>query len=400
LGLAVALLVLPACSSGADDGDSGGAGNQVEVFSWWTGEGEQEGLAAMIADFKSKNPGIEFINAAVSGGAGTNAKAILANRLAANEPPDSYQRHAGKELQDDITAGKVEDLTYLFDQQGWTKTLPKGLLDAITIDGKVYSVPVNIHRSNLVWYRPDTLKAAGITAPATSWTEFLAQAAVLKAKGKTPLAIGPLWTQKHLLENVLLGELGVDRYNGLWTGTTAWTSAPVIAALDVYAKVLAVSDIKSAAADWQPALDRVIDGTAAYNVMGDWADAYLGRAKKLTYGTDYLAAPAPGTTGVYNFLSDSFTLPKGAKHRAAAEKWLIECGSREGQTSSIRRRVRCRRGPTPTSRSTRDTSARRWPPGRARTRRSSARSPTASWPTTPGARRSTPHWGCSPRTAT
>ena len=30
--------------------------NQVEVFSWWTGPGEQEGLDAMITDFKAKNP--------------------------------------------------------------------------------------------------------------------------------------------------------------------------------------------------------------------------------------------------------------------------------------------------------------------------------------------------------
>src|SRR5262245_34962531 len=80
---------------------AGESGQQVEVFSWWTGAGEQEGLDAMIADFKSKNAGIEFINAAVSGGAGTNAKAILANRLQANNPPDSYQRHAGLELADD-----------------------------------------------------------------------------------------------------------------------------------------------------------------------------------------------------------------------------------------------------------------------------------------------------------
>jgi glucose/mannose transport system substrate-binding protein len=95
--------------------------------------------------------------------------------------------------------------------------------------------------------------------------------------------------------------------------------------------VLAQSDIKTAAADWQPAIDKVIDGSAAYIVMGDWADAYLGRAKKLKFKTDYDVVPSPGTAGVFNFLSDSFTLPKGAKHRAAAEKWLIECGSKEGQ---------------------------------------------------------------------
>jgi glucose/mannose transport system substrate-binding protein len=305
--------------------------DQVEVFSWWTGAGEQEGLDAMIADFKKKNPNIEFINAAVSGGAGTNAKAILANRLQAGNPPDSYQRHAGLELADDIKAAKVEDLAKLYEAQGWKDKLPKGLLDAITVDGKIYSVPVNIHRSNLIWFVPKTLQALGIAGPPKTWKEFLTQAATIKAKGKTALAIGPAWTQKHLLENVLLGELGPDKYTGLWNGTTDWKAAEVTAALDTFNKVLAASDIKSSAADWQPAADRVTDGTAVYTVMGDWLDAYWGRAKKLAFKTDYDVAPSPGTTGIYNFLSDSFTLPVGAKHRAAAEKWLIECGSVEGQ---------------------------------------------------------------------
>jgi glucose/mannose transport system substrate-binding protein len=307
------------------------AADQVEVFSWWTGAGEQEGLDAMIADFKSKNPGIEFINAAVSGGAGTNAKAILASRLQADEPPDSYQRHAGLELADDIKAGKLEDLTKLYEAQGWKDKLPKGLLEAITIDGKVYSVPVNIHRANLIWFTPKTLQALGIAGPPKTWKEFLAQAQAIKAKGKTALAIGPAWTQKHLLETVLLGELGPEKYTGLWNGTTDWKSADVTAALDMFKKVLAVSDIKSSAADWQPAADRVTDGAAVYTVMGDWLDAYWGRAKKLAFKTDYDVAPSPGSTGVYDFLSDSFTLPLKAKHRAAAEKWLIECGSVEGQ---------------------------------------------------------------------
>ena len=307
------------------------ARDQVEVFSWWTGAGEQEGLDAMIADFKKKNPTIDVVNAAVSGGAGTNAKAILANRLQAGNPPDSYQRHAGLEIADDIKAGKLEDLGKLYDSQGWRDKLPKGLLEAITIDGKIYSVPVNIHRANLIWFVPKTLQALGIAAPPKTWKEFLTQAKAIKAKGKTALSIGPAWTQKHLLETVLLGELGPDKYTGLWNGKTDWKSAEVTAALDTFKQVLAASDIKSSAADWQPAADRVLDGAAVYNVMGDWQDAYLGRAKKLTFKTDYDVAASPGSAGVYDFLSDSFTLPVGAKHREAAEKWLIECGSVEGQ---------------------------------------------------------------------
>ena len=305
--------------------------DQVEVFSWWTGAGEQEGLDAMIADFKTKNPTVDVVNAAVSGGAGTNAKAILANRLQAGNPPDSYQRHAGLELADDIKAGKLEDLTAMYDQQGWKDKLPKGLLEAITIDGKIYSVPVNIHRANLIWFVPKTLKDLGIKGPPATWKEFLSQAEAIKAKGKTPLSIGPAWTQKHLLETVLLGELGPEKYTGLWNGSTDWKSSEVIAALETFKKILSYSDVKSAAADWQPAADRVLDGTAVYNVMGDWQDAYFGRAKKLAFKTDYDVAASPGTAGIYDFLSDSFTLPVGVKHKDAAVKWLEVCGSVEGQ---------------------------------------------------------------------
>jgi glucose/mannose transport system substrate-binding protein len=351
LSFAAALLTVSACSkktspkkepaedksaekgtdTAAKEPEKPAGGGQVEVFSWWTGPGEQEGLDAMIADFKTKNPGIEVINAAVSGGAGTNAKAILANRLQAGNPPDSYQRHAGLELADDIKADKLEDLTSLFEQQGWKEKMPKGLLEAITIDGKIYSVPVNIHRANLIWFLPKTLKELGLSGPPKNWKEFLTQAAAIKKKGKTPLAVGPQWTQKHLLETVLLGELGPDKYTGLWNGKTDWKSAEVIAALDTYKKVLSFSDIKTAAADWQPAADRVADGTAVYFVMGDWLDGYWGRAKKMAFKTDYDVAPSPGTSGIYDFLSDSFTLPKGAKNHDAAVKWLEECGSTEGQ---------------------------------------------------------------------
>ncbi|MGH3994410.1 MAG: ABC transporter substrate-binding protein, partial [Pseudonocardiaceae bacterium] len=325
------VLVVPACSSGSNTGGGGQGGNKIEVFSWWTGPGEEDGLNAMIADFKAKNAGIEVINAAVSGGAGSNAKAILAGRLQAGDPPDSYQRHAGLELQDDIKAGKVQDLTYLYDQEKWRDVFPQGLIDNLTIDGKIYSVPVNIHRSNLLYSNPKVLAEAGIASPPKTWAEFLTQAETLKAKGKTAISIGPGWTQKHLLENVLLGELGADKYDDLWVGKLDWTSPEVIGALETYKRVLSYSDIASASADWQPALDKLIDGAAAYNVMGDWADAYLSGTKKLALGTGYDVVPSPGSDGVYNFLSDTFTLPVGAKNKAAAEKWLIEAGSKSGQ---------------------------------------------------------------------
>jgi glucose/mannose transport system substrate-binding protein len=305
--------------------------NQIEVYSWWTGPGEEDGLHAMVTDYQKRYPGIRFINAAVSGGAGTNAKAILATRLLANDPPDSYQRHAGLELADDVRSGKVQDLTGLYQQQGWLKVFPPGLLKDLTIDGAIYAVPVNIHRANLLWYDPRTLARLGLKGPPTTWADFLAQAAVIKAKGLTPLTLGPEWTQKQLLETVLLGELGPDGYQRLWTDPGAWDQSETRHALDVFRQVLAVSDVGSSAADWQPQMDRVTAGTAVYAVMGDWASSYLSVTKKLTWQREYSVAATPGSNGVYDFLSDSFTLPVGARHQAAARDWLLEAGSTAGE---------------------------------------------------------------------
>lgn len=64
--------------------------------------------------------------------------------------------------------------------------------------------------------------------------------------------------------------------------------------------------------------------------MGDWADGYFQELKK-TPKTDYGWITTPGSAGVYQWLSDSFTLAKGAPHRANAIDWLKLDASKEGQ---------------------------------------------------------------------
>jgi glucose/mannose transport system substrate-binding protein len=345
LGVAMAataltlMLVLTACGGSqeatsdgtAEPDQSAPASTEFEFFSWWTGPGDSEGKQALLDLFAEQNPDVEIIDATVAGGAGTNAQAVLTSRLQANDPPDSYQRHVGAELVPDIEAELVEDLTWLYDEEGWRDVFPQDMLDLITVDDKIYSVPVNIHRSNLLWYNPAVLEEAGIEGPPATWDEFLQQAETLEQAGKVALTIGPSWTQKHLLENVLLGELGPEAYMGLWDGTTDWESPEVTAALDMFTQVLSHSDIDRAASDWQPAIDPIIEGDAAYNVMGDWANTYFATAKSLEFETEYNVTTSPGTDGIFNFLSDSFTLPTGAPHRDTAIKWLRLAGSKEGQ---------------------------------------------------------------------
>ncbi|MBI3169399.1 MAG: carbohydrate ABC transporter substrate-binding protein [Chloroflexi bacterium] len=303
---------------------------QVEVFSWWTGGGEAAGLEAMMGVFSAQYPDVEFINAAVAGGAGTNARAVLATRLQAGDPPDSWQGHAGQELIGTYVAGgQIEPLNDLYEAEGWLEVMPETLIPLISDNGNIYSVPVNIHRANVLWYNPAVLEANGVEVP-TTMDEWFAAMDTLQAAGVQPLALGEQWTKMHLMETVLLGTLGPDAYNGLWDGTTDWGNPEVKAALDNYAKVLTYANADSASLSWQDAAQLVVNGDAAFNVMGDWAEGYfreLGKAPN----TDYGWAPVPGSVGVFQFLSDSFVLAVGAPDPEGATAWLKIAGSKEGQ---------------------------------------------------------------------
>ena len=94
----------------------------------------------------------------------------LACRL--NDPPDSWQAHAGQEIIGTyVAADQVAPLDDFFAETGFADVLPETLLPLISQDGHPYSVPVNIHRSNVMWYNPTVLSDAGVEVP-TTWEEF------------------------------------------------------------------------------------------------------------------------------------------------------------------------------------------------------------------------------------
>lgn len=330
------LLVATGCGGGGDDEGASGGATKVEVFSWWTGPGEADGLNAMKADFEKKNANIQFINAAIAGGSGTQAKAVLASRLQNRQPPDSFQGHAGAELLDYIKAGQIESLDSFYDQNGLRQVYPQQLLDQITYKGHIYSVPVNIHRSNVLWYSPKVLQEAGIDKAPTTVAEFIGDLKTVKDKtDKIPLSLGAQWTADHLLESVLLGDLGTDGYNALWKPGANWNTPQVTKALQDFAEIYKYTNTEAASTDWQGAAKDIVDGKAAFNIMGDWAYGYFTGAAPNGLGkkadVDFKWVASPGTDGTYLWLSDSFTLPQGAPHKTAAQAWLKEAASKEGQ---------------------------------------------------------------------
>ncbi|BDP41930.1 sugar ABC transporter substrate-binding protein [Deinococcus aetherius] len=307
------------------------AAGKLEIFSWWSGD-EGPALEALVKLYKQKYPSVTVDNATVSGGAGTNAKAVLKTRMLGGTPPDSFQVHAGQELIGTwVVANRMEDLSSLFKSEGWNKVFPQDVITLLSAKGGIWSVPVNVHRSNVMWYNPAKLKAWGVTAPKT-WAEFLTTCNTLKAKGvAAPLVVGENWTQQHLWESVMIGTLGPQGWQNLWSGKTKFTDPKVVQGFTTFGKVMDCANKDASGLSWQQASDRIADGTSAFNIMGDWAAGYFTTTKKLQPNAGFGWAASPGTNGTFVMLADSFGLPKGAKDRAESLNWLRLLGSKQGQ---------------------------------------------------------------------
>ncbi|SDQ19178.1 ABC transporter substrate-binding protein [Virgibacillus salinus] len=331
-------LVLAACSGSDDAEGSSDSGeekseNKVEIFSWWTGAGEEDGLLALIDLFEKEHPEIKVENAAVAGGAGTNAKAVLATRMQGDDPPSTFQVHGGDELNEGwVAAGKMEPLNELYEKNGWKGKFPEELIDLVSKDGDIYSVPVNIHRGNVIFYNKKVFEDNGIEEPET-FEEFFAASEKLKKAGITPVALGDKnsWPATQIFENVLLGVLGPDDYKKLFAGEIPFDDERVVEAAEQFGKVLDNINEDHAARNWQDSAQLVSNGEAAMINMGDWAKGYFVNDLDMETNKDFGFFEFPGTKGEFQVITDTFGLPKGIENPKDVKEFLTFLGSTEAQ---------------------------------------------------------------------
>lgn len=232
--------------------------------------------------------------------------------------------HAGLEVE------KYEPTTYLepIDSMFDASVFPADLLKMLEYEGHYWSMPVNIHRSNVLWYNKTVFTENGLTPP-TTMEEFFTVCEALKAKGIIPIAMGTKdgWEAGHVFEGMLAGSLGAEGYRGLWTGATSWSDPKVTEALENFKKMMTYVNEDHAALTWDGAGEYIIQNKAAMMIMGDWAAGWFASKSYSDFGW----AATPGSNGIFVALSDSFALPKGAPDPEAAKQWLEVAGSKAGQ---------------------------------------------------------------------
>jgi len=280
----------------------------VEVTHWWTSGGEAAAVAEFAKAFNAT--GNKWVDGAIAG-SGDVARPIIISRILGGNPMGATQLNPGKDADDLVKAGLMEDLTELAKKEDWAHILrPKSQLEGCTVDGKVVCVPVNLHSGQWMWTNRKVFKDAGLEPP-KNWNELIADAPALQAKGIIPLSVSEGWPISTLTEDLTVAVAGVPTYVKVYKDRDlALAAGPEMAkvfqAIDAARKIV---DPKSMVPQWNEAVGLVISGKAAANVMGDWAGGEF-QVAKMKAGEDYDCLPGLGLEPVLNTGGDVFYFPK------------------------------------------------------------------------------------------
>ena len=306
--VAAALLASTAMAHAAD----------VEVLHWWTSGGEAAALNVLKDDLQGQSIG--WNDMPVAGGGGESAMTVLRARVTAGDPPTAVQM-LGFDILDWAEEGALADLNDVAAAEGWDAVVPAALQAFAKHDGKWISAPVNVHSTNWVWANKAVLDELGIAQP-TTWAEFEAAMAAVKAADKTPLAHGgQAWQEATMFDGVVLSVGGVDFYRKAFVDLDpdALGSDMMVEAFNRMETLRANVDDNFSGRDWNLASAMVINGDAAFQIMGDWAKGEFLNAGK-TPGEDFLCFRVPGSAGAVSFNSDQFAMFAVASDDARASQ--------------------------------------------------------------------------------
>ena len=242
---------------------------ELEVMHWWTSGGEAAAVAEFAKAFDAT--GNTWVDAAIAGG--ENARAVMVSRLTGGDPMGAFQFNHGRQAEELIEAGLLRDITDIAEAEGWLDLVnPSTLLDACTVDGRVYCAPVNIHSWQWLWVSHSAFADAGVDVP-SNWAEFAAASDALEGAGKIPLAMGQQGWQQSGAFNVMMASLLPSE---IFLGVYGDKDTDIAGGADVATVFEAASAARDMAAkstvqNWNDATNLVITGQAGGQIMGDWA---------------------------------------------------------------------------------------------------------------------------------
>ncbi len=271
-----AVLALTGCGKREQAAKSGDGEGAVTLRFWHilNYSGPREILSRAVSRFEAANPGCrveiqEFENDAY--------KTKLAVEIASGSPPDVMFTWGGGPLGEYARAGKVIDLSSVFDKDGWGSRFIDQALDLCRFEGRLYAVPLDLS-AVMLWCNADLFAQHGVEFPKT-YDDLLRLCKVFRAAGLDPCALGNMkqWPGAFYfcyLANRCGGtELFLDAAHG--RNNASFADPAFVRAGELLRGLIEAEafPVGFNGLDDGPARTRFLSGKAAMLLMGSWVVA-------------------------------------------------------------------------------------------------------------------------------
>ncbi|MCY3995524.1 MAG: ABC transporter substrate-binding protein [Rhodobacter sp.] len=283
-GMALAGAAGPSVAQSAD------ISGELVIMNWLPGP-DGATFDRIERSFEEKYPDVTVRDIVLSGAG--DARGAIRAALLAGETADLLVNTWPAFRAELAEAGLLREIDSAWEAHGIGDNLSDSWKALGQTEGVTYGVQYTYGDRSGVWYRPDTLAAAGLDGPPETFDELVASFGPLLANGVTPFSIGAkVWSHGEMFETLLLRTAGVDTAAALAAHEIAWTDPRVRNVLEIWQGMIEAGccgDPENMLAnDWDTASDAVlVSGEAAYVIMGMWIN---GRARDefgLEEGVDY-----------------------------------------------------------------------------------------------------------------
>jgi raffinose/stachyose/melibiose transport system substrate-binding protein len=335
--LIVASVVLAGCggsSSSSSSSGSGGSSAPVTLTLWHNYGTEQNAVATknLVTAYEAQHPNVTI---KIVSQPADNYFALLKAAAISHTGPDIAVQWTGLfTLQDTSYLSSLKGLVpdSALSQMKGMQWMSAGLSSS----GAPYVMPLE-DQFYIGFYNKKALQKAGVTSVPKTWDELSSACTKLKAAGYTPIVYGnggqslgtefyPWYDSSYLM----IGELTVPQWKGLYDGSIPWNSPQVEGQFTKWANLEKQGCTNSNVLTTTDNIQQFTSGKAAMIVDGTWDTQKFTQAMG-----NNVAAFVPGFSdtpihGVVEYPGDGFSVMNYSPHQQQAADFLAFIASSAG----------------------------------------------------------------------
>jgi raffinose/stachyose/melibiose transport system substrate-binding protein len=326
---AAATLLAAGCSSNSSSGSAGGSGNAPVTLTIWHNYGTEQNATALVNLAKAFHKLHPSITVNVVSEPASNYFALLQSKAISRNGPDLAVMWTG--LFTIQYKGFLQNLKGLVPASALAQVDPNALKwtsDGFNAANGPYVIPLE-NQFYIGFYNKAEFAKAGVTSVPTDWSQLYAACTKLKKAGFTPLVygnggqpLGATFYPWYDMSYMMIGSYPVSQWQGLYSGSTPWTSAAVSAQLTKWNKLHTSGCTNSDVVTNTNNLGQFESGKAAMMIDGTWDTQKFTSALGTKVGAFVPPFSDTPIKGVVDFAGDGLSMTSYTPHKAEAAQFL------------------------------------------------------------------------------